>query len=205
MPRCDRIEHGAIIPAESLPDMRGLTVVTQPHFVTERGAQYASDVPAEDLSDLWRLRSLVDAGVSVVGGSDAPFGTEDVWAAMRAAVRRPPLFCPEEAVSPAQALSLFLGEPAWPGRQRLVAPGQPGRRGAAARWPSGSAALARLRPSGGDLRRGRCQLRAWHGNRLTIRRIQHRDEVADSQRGVRVEPGQARGEQRWGRGRRQPG
>ena len=125
MPRCDRIEHGAIIPAESLPDMRGLTVVTQPHFVTERGAQYASDVPAEDLSDLWRLRSLVDAGVSVVGGSDAPFGTEDVWAAMRAAVRRPPLFCPEEAVSPAQALSLFLGEPAWPGRQRLVAPGQP--------------------------------------------------------------------------------
>jgi hypothetical protein len=28
-------------------------------------------------------------------------------------------------VSPAQALSLFLGEPAWPGRQRLVAPGQP--------------------------------------------------------------------------------
>src|SRR4029077_2539039 len=121
----DRIEHGAVIPAESLPGLRGLTVVTQPHFVAERGAQYASDVPADDLPDLWRLRSLADAGVSVAGGSDAPFGTEDVWAAMHAAVRRPPLFRAEEAVSPAQALSLFLGEPAWPDRQRLAAPGQP--------------------------------------------------------------------------------
>ena len=37
----DRIEHGAVIPAESLPDLRGLTVVTQPHFVAERGEQYA--------------------------------------------------------------------------------------------------------------------------------------------------------------------
>jgi hypothetical protein len=44
---------------------------------------------------------------------------------MRAAVRRPPLFRPEEAVSPARALSLFLGEPAAPGRQRLVVPGRP--------------------------------------------------------------------------------
>lgn len=121
----DRIEHGAVIAAESLPKVRGLTVVTQPHFVAERGAQYASDVPADDLPDLWRLRSLSDAGVSVAGGSDAPFGNHDVWAVMRAAVRRPPPFRPEEAVSPAQALSLFLGEPAWPGRLRRVAPGQP--------------------------------------------------------------------------------
>ena len=121
----DRIEHGAVIPAESLPDLRGLTVVTQPHFVAERGEQYASDVPAEDLPDLWRLRSLIDAGVSVAAGSDAPFGTEDVWQAMRAAVRRPPLFRPDEAVSPARALSLFLGEPAWPGTQRLRRPGHP--------------------------------------------------------------------------------
>ena len=121
----DRIEHGAVIPAESLPGLRGLTIVTQPHFVAERGAQYASDVPADDLPDLWRLRSLADAGVSVAGGSDAPFGNQDVWAAMRAAVRRPPLFRQEEAVSPARALSLFLGERAWPGRQRRVAPGHP--------------------------------------------------------------------------------
>ena len=48
----DRIEHGAVLPAGSLRDLDGLTVVTQPLFVTERGAQYATDVPAEDLPDL---------------------------------------------------------------------------------------------------------------------------------------------------------
>jgi predicted amidohydrolase YtcJ len=122
----DRIEHGAVIPAESLPDLRGLTVITQPHFVAERGEQYARDVPTGDLPDLWRLRSLVAAGVAVAGGSDAPFGGEDVWHAMRASVLRPGLFRPEqEALSPAQAVALFLGEPATPGRQRRVAPGHP--------------------------------------------------------------------------------
>jgi hypothetical protein len=121
----DRIEHAAVVPAESLPDLRGLTVVTQPHFVAERGEQYARDVPPEDLPDLWRLRSLTAAGVAVAGGSDAPLGSEDVWRAMRAAVRRPPLFRPQEAVSPARALALFLGQPAAPGTPRRVAPGQP--------------------------------------------------------------------------------
>jgi predicted amidohydrolase YtcJ len=121
----DRVEHGAVIAAGSLPDLRGLTVVTQPHFVAERGGQYAADVPPEDLPDLWRLRSLIDAGVSVAAGSDAPFGNADPWHVMRAAVRRPALFRADEAVSPARALTLFLGEPAAPGGQRLVARGRP--------------------------------------------------------------------------------
>jgi predicted amidohydrolase YtcJ len=121
----DRIEHGAVIGAESLPGLRGLTVVTQPHFVAERGQQYAADVAPDDLPDLWRLRSLIDAGVDVAAGSDAPFGDDDPWQVMRAAVHRPPLFRPDEAVSPAQALALFLGEPAAPGTQRVVAPGRP--------------------------------------------------------------------------------
>jgi predicted amidohydrolase YtcJ len=121
----DRIEHGAIIPAELLPDLRGLTVVTQPHFVAERGEQYAKDVAPDDLPDLWRLRSLIDAGVPVAGGSDAPFGGEDVWRVMRAATHRPRLLRTDESVCPARALSLFLGEPAAPGTPRLVAPGRP--------------------------------------------------------------------------------
>jgi len=121
----DRIEHGAVIGADSLPDLAGLTVVTQPHFIAERAEQYAADVPSGDLPDLWRLRSLIDAGVHVAAGSDAPFGSEDPWHVMRAAVCRPRLFRSGEAVSPARALALFLGEPAAPGTQRLVAPGRP--------------------------------------------------------------------------------
>ncbi len=121
----DRIEHGAVIPAESIPDLRGLTVVTQPHFVAERGEQYASDVAPEDLPDLWRLRSLVEAGVAVAAGSDAPFGGADPWHVMRAATRRPRGLRPGEAIEPARALGLFLGEPAAPATQRRVAPGLP--------------------------------------------------------------------------------
>ena len=146
-----------------------------------------ADVPPEDLPDLWRLRSLIDAGVSVAAGSDAPFGSEDLWHVMRAAVRRPPLFRPDEAVSPARALALFLGEPAAPGTQRLVAPGQPADLVLLRAGPHGSAGLARVRPGGGDVRRGRGDLRARRGNRLAFRRPEHRDEVADTQRGVSVQ------------------
>jgi len=121
----DRIEHGAVIGSDSLPALRGLTVVTQPHFVAERGEQYAADVPPEDLEDLWRLRSLTDAGVDVAAGSDAPFGGDDPWGVMRAAVRRAAPFPPDESVSPARALALFLGEPAAPAVQRRVAAGGP--------------------------------------------------------------------------------
>jgi len=121
----DRIEHGAVIPAEIVPDLRGLTIVSQPHFVAERGGQYAAEVAPEDQPDLWRLRSLIDGGVAVAAGSDAPFGGADPWHVMRAAIRRPANLGPGEAVSPATALRLFLGEPAAPGVPRLVAPGYP--------------------------------------------------------------------------------
>jgi predicted amidohydrolase YtcJ len=121
----DRIEHGAVIGTGSLAGLRGLTVVSQPHFIAERGEQYAADVPSEDLPDLWRLRSLIEAGITVAAGTDAPFGAADPWHVMRAAARRPPAFRADDAVSPAMALALFLGEPAAPGRQRLVRPGHP--------------------------------------------------------------------------------
>jgi predicted amidohydrolase YtcJ len=119
----DRIEHGAVIPTELVPALGGLTVVSQPHFVAERGEQYARDVAPEDLPDLWRLRSLIDAGVAVAAGSDAPFGGADPWAVMRAATRRPAGLGPGEAVAPGTAIGLFLGSPSTPSEPRLVAPG----------------------------------------------------------------------------------
>jgi predicted amidohydrolase YtcJ len=121
----DRIEHGAVIPAELVPALRGLTIVSQPHFVAERGEQYLRDVAPEDLPDLWRLRSLIDAGVGVAAGSDAPFGGADPWPVIRAATRRPADLGPREAVDPETAIRLFLGSPTAPARLRTVAPGAP--------------------------------------------------------------------------------
>jgi predicted amidohydrolase YtcJ len=119
----DRIEHGAVIPAELVPALRGLTVVSQPHFVVERGEQYGRDVAAEDLPDLWRLRSLIDAGVAVAAGSDAPFGGADPWQVMRAATRRPAGLGPGETVGPATAIRMFLGDAAAPAVPRVIEPG----------------------------------------------------------------------------------
>lgn len=86
----DRIEHAALVPAELLPRIaaQGLRIVTQPGFLTHRGDDYLRDVPAEDHPDLYRLRSLTEAGIRCTPSSDAPYGPLDPWAVMAAAAHR---------------------------------------------------------------------------------------------------------------------
>jgi predicted amidohydrolase YtcJ len=128
----DRIEHAAMVPDDCLADLAGLgvTVVTQPNFVAERGDQYRTDVPAVEQDQLWRLASLLHAGVPVALSTDAPFGDSDPWAAMRAAVHRRTVtggvLNPAECVDARTALTLFLGSAAQPARLRTIAPAQPG-------------------------------------------------------------------------------
>ncbi len=128
----DRIEHGALVPDENLDDLveLGLTVVTQPNFVAERGDQYLTDVPAAEHRQLWRVASLLNAAVPVAFSTDMPFGHGDPWTAMRAAVHRITLsgavLNADECVSARTALTMFLGRADRPGQARSVAPGQPG-------------------------------------------------------------------------------
>jgi predicted amidohydrolase YtcJ len=125
----DRIEHAAVVPGELVDDLRalGLLVVTQPNFVFERGDEYLTDVEPGDLPSVWRCGSLASAGVPVAGGTDAPFGDIDPWAAMRAAVDRRTssgaLLGPDEAVTPRDALDLFSGTADQPSRPRRVTTG----------------------------------------------------------------------------------
>lgn len=121
----DRIEHCGVAPPDAIEWIArlGLTVVTQPHFVVERGAAYLAEVDAADLPFLYPLRSLIDAGIRVAAGSDAPFGGIDPWAAMAAAVSRPEGLRPQEVISPERALALFTGhadDPGGPARQVAV-------------------------------------------------------------------------------------
>jgi predicted amidohydrolase YtcJ len=126
----DRIEHGSVVPPQlrRLVASLGLVVVTQPNFVAERGDRYLAEVDADDQPHLYPCRSLLDAGVGVGGGTDAPFGDPDPWLAIRAAVERrtaggAPLGL-REAVSPERALALFLTPPDDPGGEvRRVRPG----------------------------------------------------------------------------------
>ena len=128
----DRIEHAAVVPDDNVADLAGLgvTVVTQPNFVAERGDQYLADVPAAEHSQLWRVASLLNATVPVALSTDMPFGHGDPWTAMRAAVYRTTpsgaVLNPDECVSARTALTMFLGRPDEPGRARTVEAGQPG-------------------------------------------------------------------------------
>jgi len=129
----DRLEHGAVIPSALYSAIRahGLTVVTQPNFVAERGDDYLTDVAREDLGDLWPCASLLDAGIAVGAGTDAPFGDEDPWRLIHAASqRRSPSGATvgaDERIPAARALEMLLSDHRQPGGPaRRIAVGAPG-------------------------------------------------------------------------------
>ena len=128
----DRVEHGAVVPPELVSHLRrhGLTVVTQPSFVAERGDEYRREVDPDDLPWLYPCRSLIEAGVPVGGSTDAPYADPDPWRAIAAATtRRTPsgaVLGAAEAVTARRALDLFLSDPHAPGGPpRRVEPGVP--------------------------------------------------------------------------------
>ena len=109
----DRIEHASVAPPELFEEILslGVTIVTQPNFVYERGDGYLENVAPLDIPHLYRLKSWTEAGIALGGGTDSPFGRPDPWQAMRAAVDRRTAtgqsLGPEEALSPEEALALF--------------------------------------------------------------------------------------------------
>ena len=127
--RGDRIEHGGLIPPDAIAELRalGLTVVTQPAFVFERGDRYLADVEWAERGDLYRCASLLAAGVPVAASSDAPYASPDPWTGIAAAVRRRTRagrpIGPAERIDPDAALALYLAAPEAPGEgpRRILA------------------------------------------------------------------------------------
>ncbi len=128
----DRVEHAAVVP----PDLRaelvglGLQVVTQPAFVFTRGDDYLADVDPDDIAHLWPCGSLIEAGLLVAAGSDAPYGATDPWLAIATAntrlTRAGHVLGAHEVVEPHVALGMYLGHPLDPGGpKRQVAVGEP--------------------------------------------------------------------------------
>jgi predicted amidohydrolase YtcJ len=119
----DRIEHAALVPDEWIAALRQarVTVVTQPNFIAERGDSYLANLPADQHAHLYRARSLIEAGIPVAAGTDAPFGDGNPWLAMQAAVERRTAagywLGQVESLSPESACMLYLGEPTDPGRR----------------------------------------------------------------------------------------
>jgi len=128
----DRIEHGSVVPPEVVGTMArlGLTVVTQPVFLADKGDDYLRDVAAEDQPLLYPYGSLLRAGVRVAPSSDAPFGDPDPWRGIAAAGHRRStsgaVLARHERVAAHDALAGYLSPLDDPGgAPRRVAPGAP--------------------------------------------------------------------------------
>ncbi len=101
-----RIEHCGVCPpalARRLAAL-GVLVVTQPSFVYHNGDRYLRQVPEKELPHLYPLRTLLEAGVLVAAGSDAPVAPPGPLAGLVGAVRR--LSSGGAAVAPGQAVSV---------------------------------------------------------------------------------------------------
>ncbi len=113
----DRLEHGTELSRQVIHKIArlNLKVVPNPNFLLTRGDQYLKDNEEAVLKTLFPLRSLVDEGVPLTGGTDAPFGESDPWQAMRAAkdrlTRNGVEIGAHEAIEPEDARAMFSVAP----------------------------------------------------------------------------------------------
>jgi predicted amidohydrolase YtcJ len=120
-PRADarhRIEHGGVIRDDQLARLAALdvTVVSQPSFVYDFGDRYVDQLGPERAPWLYRGRSLLDAGVRLVGSTDRPLPGDPLRAVQTLAERRTrtgQLVAPEERISVRAALESFTVHAAW--------------------------------------------------------------------------------------------
>jgi hypothetical protein len=109
-----RIEHGVMIRPDQVARLArmGMSVVVQPLFVTEFGDALADLFAGEQASgNYFRMRSLADAGVHVVGSSDRPVANGSPLKGIQAMVERATaaggVFGPDERLSAAEALECY--------------------------------------------------------------------------------------------------
>lgn len=128
----DRLEHLSVAHPDLVSRVAalGLAVVTNPGLVHARGDSYLQEVDARDVPHLYPCATLLEVGIAVSAGSDAPFGPLDPWTVVRAAhtrrTARGRALGAGEAVPLATAVRLLCGRFDAPGCARKIETGQPG-------------------------------------------------------------------------------
>ncbi len=111
--RRHRIEHCAECPPGLFERVKraGVIVANQPPFLYYSGERYLTQLPAETIPWLYRMRSLLEAGVTVAAGSDSPVAGNEPLTGICAAVTRQAadgrVVAPDERVTPAQAIAMY--------------------------------------------------------------------------------------------------
>lgn len=107
-----RVEHASLLTDAAIERIArlGVTASVQPAFLSSESDWLARRLGDERMSRVYPFRSLLDAGVTVIGGSDSPVELPDPAIGIAAAIDRPG-FNPTERLSPDQAEVLFAPPP----------------------------------------------------------------------------------------------
>jgi predicted amidohydrolase YtcJ len=103
-----RVEHASLLSEAAIERMArlGVTASVQPAFLASEADWLAKRIGEARMSRVYPFRSLLEAGVPVIGGSDSPVELPDPTIGIGAAVARPG-FDPAERLSPVEAEGLF--------------------------------------------------------------------------------------------------
>jgi predicted amidohydrolase YtcJ len=103
-----RIEHASILTAATIDRMAhlGVTASVQPAFLASEETWLEKRLGADRMHRAYPFRSLIEAGVTLLGGSDSPVELPDPETGITAAVDRHGIN-PGEAVTRDQAEAMF--------------------------------------------------------------------------------------------------
>lgn len=113
-----RIEHGGAIRPDQIARVAalGLTIVTQPSFIHDSAHDFADILGPERADWLYRGRSLLDAGVRLVGSTDRPLPGTPLRAIQAFVDRRNKtgrILAAHEAITVQESLEMFTVHGAW--------------------------------------------------------------------------------------------
>jgi predicted amidohydrolase YtcJ len=103
-----RIEHASILKNSTVERMgkMGVTASVQPAFLASEETWLEKRLGSDRMANAYPFRSLAEAGVPLLGGSDSPVELPDPAVGIRAAVDRHGIN-PDEALTEEQAQALF--------------------------------------------------------------------------------------------------
>jgi predicted amidohydrolase YtcJ len=114
-----RIEHCSICTPDSAQKLAklGAVIATNPSFVFYSGERYLATVSHSQIGHLYALRTMLQAGLNVAAGSDAPVSPPDplkgIYAAVTRSAETGQKVLPEQAVSFTDAVRLYTSGPAY--------------------------------------------------------------------------------------------
>ncbi len=107
-----RVEHASLLNGDAIERMArlGVSASVQPAFLASEASWLGKRLGDERIRQVYPFRSLLEAGVTLIGGSDSPVELPDPRIGIDAAVDRPG-FNSDESLTPDQAQSLFAPPP----------------------------------------------------------------------------------------------